>query len=270
MGQLKEFVDMTDLKRLGLAAFCFIGFACAFQAHCQSYYRYRLPGLFQGLSIGVAQNSWRYISPDVQSCLGSRFRLFSVPLGQQGIFPTDPRVAGAVAWCRQYIQQAIAQQQAAIRQQELAPQRPLSTNSDGQATPSYAPPRPTWTQQRAQQQAVDQSSREQEARAAAQAAAASAARQKAIQASAAAEVAAEKQQAEADKIRHASLIAKYGAKHADAIVARQALPGMTTAEVIAALGEPSNREVIPPNDELWHYATQQITVIDGKVSYVGR
>jgi hypothetical protein len=53
-----------------------------------------------------------------------------------------------------------------------------------------------------------------------------------------------------------------------AIQAGTVLKDMTMAQVLQARGEPTHKEVIPPDAELWHYADGEVAFSEGKVSYV--
>ncbi len=72
------------------------------------------------------------------------------------------------------------------------------------------------------------------------------------------------------KTRHEALVAKYGATQAAAIEAHKVVVGMSKDAVIAAIGQPRGKEVIPPNDELWTYGALRVSISGGKVTYVGQ
>lgn len=78
--------------------------------------------------------------------------------------------------------------------------------------------------------------------------------------------AAAKAQAEA---RHKDLIARFPREQVDAIENGRVIVGMSKDAVIAALGQPDKKEVIPPDDEMWIYGSQRISISKGKVMFVG-
>ena len=69
--------------------------------------------------------------------------------------------------------------------------------------------------------------------------------------------------------RHEALVARFGAKDADAIESGAVLVGMPKGAVRAALGPPPSVETIPPDDEMWVYGSKRIAISSGKVTYVG-
>jgi len=132
----------------------------------------------------------------------------------------------------QYCQQAVAQAryQAEQQQRALEEQRAAQQRAVEEA-------------QRAQEQAAEQARRDQAAR-----------------------DAAAKAQVE---VRHKGLVARFGSEQADAIESGRVIVGMSRDAVIAARGQPDNKEVIPPDDEMWVYGSQRISISKGKVTYVG-
>ncbi len=58
------------------------------------------------------------------------------------------------------------------------------------------------------------------------------------------------------------------AEFAEAIAAGTVLKQMSMEQVVQARGEPSQKEVIPPDAELWRYPEGEIAFSAGKVSYV--
>jgi hypothetical protein len=74
----------------------------------------------------------------------------------------------------------------------------------------------------------------------------------------------------AQEAKHAKLVATYGAKNAGYVEAGEIHVGMSAAAVIAAKGNPSRREKVPPNSELWHYGSQEIGFTNGKVTHIGQ
>ena len=73
----------------------------------------------------------------------------------------------------------------------------------------------------------------------------------------------------AQEARHRALVSKFGAATAAVIEAGVVKVGMTKDEVIASKGVPQGKDVVPPNDELWHYASGDVSFTKGRVSYVG-
>ena len=71
------------------------------------------------------------------------------------------------------------------------------------------------------------------------------------------------------RTRHSDLVARYGTEQAIAIENGRVLVGMTKDAVIAARGQPDNKEVIPPDDEMWVYGSERISISKGKVTHVG-
>lgn len=71
-----------------------------------------------------------------------------------------------------------------------------------------------------------------------------------------------------EQARRRELTAQHGAEVADAILAGTVLKEMTMEQVLLARGAPSRKELIPPEIELWHYATGEVAFSGGKVSYV--
>lgn len=73
----------------------------------------------------------------------------------------------------------------------------------------------------------------------------------------------------AQDARHRTFVAKYGSENATAIESGQVRMGMTKDEVLAARGAPPRKDAVPPDYELWHYASGDIAFDKGHVSYVG-
>lgn len=89
-----------------------------------------------------------------------------------------------------------------------------------------------------------------------------------------ADKAAREAQVRADKVnrdaKHAQLVTTFGAQDASLIEVGQVRVGMTAAAVIAARGNPSRREKVPPDSELWHYGSTEIGFTKGKVTHIGQ
>lgn len=71
-----------------------------------------------------------------------------------------------------------------------------------------------------------------------------------------------------EQARRRQLTETHGAETAEAILAATVLKGMTLEQVLLARGEPTRKEVIPPDAELWHYPGGEVAFSQGKVSYV--
>ena len=71
-----------------------------------------------------------------------------------------------------------------------------------------------------------------------------------------------------EEVRRRELTETHGAEIADAILAGTVLREMTREQVVLARGEPTRKEVIPPDAELWHYPGGEVAFSGGKVSYV--
>lgn len=46
--------------------------------------------------------------------------------------------------------------------------------------------------------------------------------------------------------------------------------GMSKDALLAALGKPDRKDVIPPSDEMWFYGSRRIVLSKGKVTYIGQ
>jgi len=69
--------------------------------------------------------------------------------------------------------------------------------------------------------------------------------------------------------RRRELIAQYGPEIAEAMLAGKVVKEMTPEQVLGVRGLPTDKEVIPPDAELWHYPDAEVAFSAGKVSYVG-
>lgn len=69
--------------------------------------------------------------------------------------------------------------------------------------------------------------------------------------------------------RKRTLNEKYGAVIADHILAGRVVKNMTEEQVLEAAGQPSRKERIPPNFELWIYRNQRIAILNGRVTHAG-
>lgn len=69
--------------------------------------------------------------------------------------------------------------------------------------------------------------------------------------------------------RRRELIAQHGPEVAEAILAGKVIKDMTFEQVLAVRGVPTNKQVIPPDAELWSYPDAEVAFSAGKVSYVG-
>ena len=71
-----------------------------------------------------------------------------------------------------------------------------------------------------------------------------------------------------EQARRRELTQTHGAEAAEAILSGTVLKDMTMEQVRLARGEPTRKEVIPPDAELWHYPGGEVAFSAGKVSYV--
>jgi tetratricopeptide (TPR) repeat protein len=69
---------------------------------------------------------------------------------------------------------------------------------------------------------------------------------------------------------HAKLVKTYGAKVAGWIEKHEVHNGMTTAAVLAARGNPSARDAVTAEVEVWSYGAQKIVFTKGKVTSIGK
>jgi len=70
--------------------------------------------------------------------------------------------------------------------------------------------------------------------------------------------------------RRRELTEKYGEETAKHILSGNAVKGMTSEQVIEAVGTPLNKESIPPNFELWFYRDIKIAFSEGVVTHVDK
>lgn len=75
-------------------------------------------------------------------------------------------------------------------------------------------------------------------------------------------------EAQAAEARRADLTRRYGAAHANAILAGQVAVGMGPDEVTAAVGEPTQREQLTPTDAIWYYNGRRISFSNGHVAAI--
>ena len=68
---------------------------------------------------------------------------------------------------------------------------------------------------------------------------------------------------------HRDLTARYGTTTASVVASGQVRVGMTRDQVSAVRGAPARKESVPPDYELWHYASGDIAFTNGRVSYIG-
>lgn len=69
--------------------------------------------------------------------------------------------------------------------------------------------------------------------------------------------------------RRQQIIATYGPEFADHILEGRIVAGMTKEQAFAARGEPSRKDAVPPDDELWYYGSDRVAFFKGKVTYAG-
>jgi hypothetical protein len=69
---------------------------------------------------------------------------------------------------------------------------------------------------------------------------------------------------------HAKLVETHGAKVAGWIEKQEVHNGMTTSGVLAARGNPSARDAVTADVEVWTYGAQKIVFTKGKVTSIGK
>lgn len=205
-----------------------------------------LSGIIDAAIVDAATKKWQQVDSDVQQCLITRYNGVPQQLAQQGIGPDDSGVAPYVSSCQQIVAQARAQQQQ-DEQRRVAEARAAEEARRAEeqrvADERSADERRVEEQQHADEEAAKRTQREQEA----------------------AEVAEKAKQAE----HHQALVKKFGADVAIAIETGLVRKGMTMDAVLQARGQPSQKERIPPDAELWTYGADRISFVKGKVTYVG-
>jgi hypothetical protein len=80
-----------------------------------------LGAFLNAMGNAVVLGSWQKVDAQTQDCLGTRFNMNPSDLAQQGILPTDPRVAPYIDQCQQLLAQ---QQQPDAQPQDVALQQP--------------------------------------------------------------------------------------------------------------------------------------------------
>ncbi|MBO6717262.1 MAG: peptidoglycan-binding protein [Rhizobiaceae bacterium] len=73
----------------------------------------------------------------------------------------------------------------------------------------------------------------------------------------------------AAQARRERIVALHGDEFVDEILEGRIVVGMTKEHAFAARGEPSRKDTIPPDDELWYYGNERVTLYKNKVTYVG-
>lgn len=182
-----------------------------------------------------ARKSWQQIDVDVRNCIASQYNVTTDTLADQGIGANDARVANALQTCNQLVAQQRYQQQQ--EQARIEEQQRVDRESEA-------------AREKAEQNRLAEEKRE----------AQEAERQR------------KEDLAKADaerKAHHQMLVARFGEDFASAIEAGQLRKGMSKDAVREARGAPQRIEKIPPDDELWIYASDRIAITKGKVSYVG-
>lgn len=193
----------------------------------------------QGM-INNAVKKWNAVDVDVRQCLANSYGLNAGALAQQGIAPDDYRLRGQLANCRNQVAEARAQ----AEQQREAEERDRLERQQAEEEA-----------EKARAAAAEQAERD-------RAAAAEAARKEEL---------ARQAQAKADaEARHKTLVARFGATQAVAIESGSVQVGMSREAVLEALGRPpDSRQSVPPDDELWVYGSERISISKGRVTYIG-
>lgn len=70
--------------------------------------------------------------------------------------------------------------------------------------------------------------------------------------------------------RRKQVVEMHGEEFADQILNGEIVVGMNIEQVIAARGEPSRKDLIPPDDELWYYGVGSVSFYKGEVAYVSK
>lgn len=192
--------------------------------------------LIRGAMIDGARKSWQKLDEAIINCMVQQHRINPDQLIEQGISASDYRLQQYIESCRQAVAQEQYQREQAERERALREE--------------------------------DEQRREEEA-----------ARARQVQlenereAAEAAELERERiKQAErqAANQRRQQLVAQFSATQADAIITGNLALGMTSAAVLAARGEPTGKEVIPPSEELWTYGRERVVLSKGRVTYIGQ
>ena len=219
-----------------------------------------LGGIINEAIVNNAVKKWNAVDTDVRQCLVNTYSLDLNGLAQQGITPDDYRLQNQMQYCNQQVAQTRyqqEQQQRAYEEQQAALQRKIEAAqtawnaldsqvhqcvtdrglvSDQLAQQGISPTDyPAYTQVQACQEQIAQA----------------------------------EQQKQAAEARHQGLVDKYGKAQADAIESHTVLIGMSKDAVREALGAPDRVDTIPPDDEMWVYGSQRISISKGKVTYVG-
>jgi hypothetical protein len=211
-------------------------------------------GLIQGALIDNAVKKWQAVDPDVRQCLANTYGLNAAALAQNAITPDDYRLQNQMQYCNQQVMQARAEVERQRQQaQNAANAARAGWNSLSSEVRQCARDRGIDAEQFAQQgvgpdqmpvRGTVQSCRDQ-----------------------AAQLVLQKQRAEA---RHKELVARYSSEQVADIEAGRVTVGMSRAAVLEARGrEPDRKDVIPPDDEMWVYGDERISISNGKVTYVG-
>jgi hypothetical protein len=205
-----------------------------------------LTGIINAAIVDAATKKWQRIDADVQQCYITRYNGAPQQLAQQGIGPDDSRVASFINSCEQLVAQArLQQQQDEQRRLAEAQSAEAARQAEAQrvAGERRAEEQQIENQRLADEEAAKRAQREQEA----------------------AETAEKAKQA----AHHQALVKKFGTELAVAIETGLVRKGMTMEAVLEARGQPSQKERIPPDAELWTYGADRISFVKGKVTYVG-
>lgn len=213
-----------------------------------------LGGIINQAIINNAVQKWNAVDRDVQQCLINSYGLSPAALAQQGIAPDDYRLQNQMQYCTQQVAQARYR----LEQQERERQQAITVaqnawNALDQQVRQCVSDRGLNADQLAQNgigpddmrlNGAVQSCRDQIAQA-------------------------EQARLKADA-RHRDLVARFGSAEAADIEAGRVTVGMSKEAVLEARGrEPDHKDVIPPDDEMWIYGDERISISKGRVTYVG-
>ncbi|MDE2184966.1 MAG: hypothetical protein KGJ78_18280 [Alphaproteobacteria bacterium] len=211
--------------------------------------------LIQGAMVDNAVKKWNAVDPDVRQCLANTYGLNAGALAQQAITPDDYRLQNQMQYCSNQVAQVRYQQEQQERRRRQAitaaqnawnaldPQlrqcvSDRGLNADQLAQNGIGPD--DMSLNGAVQSCRDQIAQAEQARLRAEA-------------------------------RHRDLVARFGSDEAADIEAGRVTVGMSKAAVLEARGrKPDHKDIIPPDDEMWVYDNERISISKGKVTYVAR
>lgn len=201
-----------------------------------------------------ALKSWQAVDPDVRTCLAQNYGFNFDGLIQNGISAKDSSISGQLQSCQQAVAQARHDQQQRLI--EIQQAITAAQNAWGALDPRVrqcASARGLNADQLAQKgigpydkslNGAVQSCRDQ--------------------------IDQDDNRRHEEAARHNYLVAQFGSDEAADIEAGRVTVGMSKKAVLEARGRgPDHKDVIPPDDEMWVYGTERISISKGKVTYVG-